>query len=468
MHIPSRGTRIFSVAFSIAGALTCSQADATGLHLRGESVASLGRANAGSAVATDDASVVGSNPAAMRNLTGTTVQADLVVSHRTESFRGGATTEFGGTDPVTGGDGGSYDTAKRLPAIAVVHRLTGSFDKFTLGASLSAPFGFRTEYDADWVGRYHAIDSELETLDLTVSAAWAPTLRLSFGAGLIKQHAEMKLSNAIDFGSFICGIADRRFCDPSFGSWTPQGQDGGVEVRAHDNSLGWVAGAQWRPIDQLSIGLSHRSRIEHQLRGLADFTLPANVTRWFDSLRPEVVDDPQVVMDLTTPSVTTLSVRWDISDRYRLMANIQKTGWSEVRPFRFSSTQPLGILNLDVDRFLGSTEAVGWRDTKHYALGGEWQLQARLTLRAGIATDQTPTNDQTRTARLPDDTATMYSLGLSWRATDELRVDVAYQRIDIDSAKVETPLISPYWFSRLSGNFNGHANLFGIAAQYRF
>jgi long-chain fatty acid transport protein len=37
------------------------------------------------------------------------------------------------------------------------------------GASLTVPFGFKTEYDRDWVGRYNGVKTELQAIDLGVA-----------------------------------------------------------------------------------------------------------------------------------------------------------------------------------------------------------------------------------------------------------------------------------------------------------
>ena len=99
------------------------------------------------------------------------------------------------------------------------------------------------------------------------------------------------------------------------------------------------------------------------------------------------------------------------------------------------------------------------------ALGGEYDLNEAFTLRAGAAVDETPTNDEHRTPRLPDNDRQLYTVGLTWHASPNLSIDAAYMRIEIDSPTVESVSSSG---SVLVGEFDGHANLFGVAAQYKF
>lgn len=451
MQTAPRIFQLSPLALCIVGVLTAGQVQASGFQLRENSVKALGRANAGTAVARDDASVVANNPAAMVNLNKTTLQLDATDVALTAKFTGGGTTAVG--SPLSGGNGGDPGSPQVVPALAVV----APFGNFRLGASVSAPFGLKTQYDAGWVGRYNALKSDVKTVDFTVSAAWAINERFSLGVGVIQQRTDVTLSNAIDFGTALCaGSGNPANCgNPSY-PFRPQGSDGSVQVRGNDNSLGWIAGAQWKPIDSFSIGYSHRSKINHTLTGNADFTMPANVAATFGALGVTAYNDGAIYAPLTTPTIDTLSAQWSINDRFRLFGDVQRTGWSSLK-------------NVTVYRangaLLGPSEAFDWKNTTYVAAGGEWDMSDAFTLRAGIARDQSPTNDRTRTPRLPDNTRMLYSVGATWHVSEAFSIDGAFQRIMIESPSINVTSSSG---SRLVGKFDGHADLFGIAAQYRF
>jgi long-chain fatty acid transport protein len=450
MQTAFRITSLSALALAIAGALVCGQADASGFQLRENSVKNLGRANAGTAVANDDASVVVNNPAAMVNFKQTTFQVDASLIDLDAEFEGSATTALG--TPVSGGNGGDPGDLSAVPALAVIV----PFDGFTLGASVSAPFGLKTEYEPDWVGRYNAIKSDVKIVNLTVSGAFAVTDRFSLGASAIYQHADVTLSNGIDFGTALCaGSGNPLNCfNPAY-PFHPQSADGRVSVSGDDNSFGWIVGAQWRPTDTFVLGYSHHSEIDHDLVGTADFTTPGSVAAVFAALGVTTFNDADITAPLTTPAIDTLSARWDITQDFRLMGDIQRTGWhtlEAVNIYRANGT------------VLGH-EAFDWDDTMYYSIGGEWDLSDTLTFRAGLAIDESPTNDTTRTPRLPDNDRNLYSLGLTWSASEALSIDAAYQRINIDDPKIDVVSSSS---SRLRGQYSGHADLYGIALQYRF
>lgn len=454
MQPSHRYIRLTAIALGVAGVISFGSASATGFQIRENSVKNQGRAFAGSAVAKDDASVVSNNPAAMVNLDTTTIRGDVTVIDLTAKFRGGGRSAAG--TPLTGDNGGDPGDATAVPAMSIVVPLSGSFEKLTLGAQLSAPFGLKTEYNPTWVGRYNAIESEVKTIDLTLSAAVKLTDRFSVGAGFIYERAEATLTNALDFGSGICGNPQTAaLCRMPNAQFGPQRNDGLAKVEGDDNGIGWILGFQWKPTDRLSIGYSHRSEIDHDLEGNVTFTKPGNVAAVFAAGRNTTYDSGPGGAKLTTPSTDTLSVSYAFSDQFRMMFDAQKTDWHSLQ-------------SVDIVRANGTpitSEEFQWEDTMMYALGAEYDLNDRFTLRGGVAKDETPTNDTHRTPRLPDNDRTLYSLGLTWNANEHLSIDAAYTRIQIDSPDVDVVSSSR---STLVGKFKGHADLFGIAAQYKF
>ena len=147
MQTQNRFIQVSALALGIAGALAVGQAQASGFQLKENSVKAMGRAFAGSGVATGDASVVVNNPATMTTFEGTTIQADITVIDLNATFDGGG---FAGTGtplarPLSGGDGGNNGGVTPIPAMSIIHEFCNGL---TVGAMVSAPFGLKTEYEA--------------------------------------------------------------------------------------------------------------------------------------------------------------------------------------------------------------------------------------------------------------------------------------------------------------------------------
>ena len=448
-----RSFRASALALAVLGALVAGQAGATGFQLREQSVKNLGKSNAGSLVG-KDASNVSLNPAAMTNLDKNTFQADITVIDLTAEFTGSGRVLGSPAAPLSGGNGGDPGDPTVVPNMAAVFPLHGALEGMTIGASVGAPFGLKTEYEPGWVGRYRALTSDVKVVDLTLSVAFKATDGVSIGAGLIYERADVTLSKAIDFGTAICAASNPANCfNPSY-PFKPQQLDGTFEVSGDSASLGYVVGAQIAPNDKLAIGISHRSEIKHDLEGTLDF---ANVPALLGN-DPRFKDGDGGAR-LVTPSITTLSISYGFTDGFRVMADYQSTGWSSLKDV---------TIKRDNGTIVGS-EPFEWEDTDFVSLGAEFDISDAFTIRGGVAQDESPTNDKHRTPRLPDNDRMLYSIGATWNMSENISIDAAFQRITIDSPTINLPVDAAAGnTSTLVGEYDGHANLFGVSMQYRF
>lgn len=470
MQSHQRYIHISALALGIAGVLAFGQAQASGFQLKENSVKAQGRAFAGSGVASGDASVVANNPATMTDFEGTTIQADVTVIDLNAEFKGSGFAGIGLgplSGPLTGGNGGDIGEATPVPAMSFIHKLDNGL---TLGAMVSAPFGLKTEYDKNWRGRYSSTMSEVKTVDLTLSAAYeiVPD-RFSVGASLVYEKAEATLENAIDFGTIMLGA--------SVPGARPQTADGSVSVHGDDSGIGYIVGANFRPMDNLAIGVTHRSEIDHDLEGRADFTLPASFAAaqpGFAALAANPLApltpaqraqlavlgngfrDTGVVAPLTTPSVTSISLAYQFNDNLSLMGDYAMTDWHSVKAVSIDFDNPFQPT---------SSEAFDWTDTRFWSIGAEYKLNEKWTLRGGYAYDETPSTFRTRTTRLPDEDRRWFSLGATWNMSDNIEISAAYTRIQPDKPKIG---LSDSTRHNLFGEYSSNVNILGVSGQYRF
>ena len=449
-----------ALALAIAGIAASGTAHGSAFELRENSVKAQGRAMAGSASAIGDASVVANNPAMMSSFDEKTFQLDVTTIDLSFEFEGGGNAAAGSPlqQPLRGGDGGNAGGVTPVPAMSFILPGTGDFEYLTLGAMVSVPFGLATEYDRDWVGRYHAVESDVQVIDLTLAASVELHERFSAGFGLIVQHSDVTLSNAIDFGSSLCANpATQQLCfmpDPVTGPYGPQKNDGFAEVSGTDTSLGWTVGLNMRPVDALSLGYAYRSEVKHQVDGDADFTVPSEVAPILAATGQFV--DTEGGARLVLPATHTFSATWQATDRLALMGEARLTKWSSMDEVRIQFGNPVQP---------DSVENYSWHDSWFYSVGAEYALNDRWMLRGGIGRDESPIAFAHRTPRMPDEDRTWFAVGATWQATDNWDITGAYTRIHIGDDP-EIDLVGGG--ARLTGSFDGGANLFGISAQYRF
>jgi long-chain fatty acid transport protein len=429
----------------VALGLIPARSHGSGFQIRENSAQALGRAFAGTATASGDAAVVVNNPAAMTLLQGRVVQLDASWVDLSLDFDGGGVDALG--QPVRGGDGGDAGGLYTVPAAYLSAPLG---ERWRMGVSLSAPFGLETDYDADWVGRYEAIHSELRSVDVGLSLAWQVSDSLAVGASLIHQSVEAELSQAIDFGALL-GASP--LLPP--GLFTPQSADGRSTLEGDDGGWGASVGVLWRMSSGTRVGLAYRSAIEHRLRGDVDYDVPADVAALLALAGVTRFDDTSGHVDLTTPAVATVSLHHTASDRLALLADVSYTHWSdfdEIR-LRFANGAPENV------------DEQAWHDTWFGSLGAEYRLNEKLLVRGGIGYDQSPTELEHRSPRIPDRARRWLSAGMSWQASSSAVVHVGYARLFARPPSVSSVSVSG---STLAGEIDNRTHLFAVSLSYAF
>jgi long-chain fatty acid transport protein len=417
--------------------------------LREQSAVGQGASFAGAAARSDDPSFLFFNPAAMAWLPGS--QAALVGSGifpKVEPRSGSAgRNALLGSSEIVGSLGGDIALNAFLPAF---HASTALADNWRLGFSVTSPWGLVTKYPADSIGRYHALTSSLRTINLAPSIAWRPLPNLAFGTALQIQHADARLSNAVDFGAI-------GFLNPALrtaGS-RPGLADGRATLTGDNTAVGWRIGAQWEPVPGTRLGAAFRSSVFHDLDGEARFEgVPAPLAATFTRTGGRA--------KLTTPEGLTLGVSQQVGDRWTLLAGAEWTNWSRFQDLvvRFNNG---GVPSITQNR---------WRDTWFVSAGAEYRITDALTLRAGAAWDKSPTAEETRTPRIPDSDRYWLSAGASWQAMRDLTLSVAYTHIFADEGQVRLrdpgPGSSDFLRGNLSVGYSATVNILSFQANFAF
>ena len=365
------------LALGLALAGVAGLTHAAGFALIEQNASGLGNAFAGQAASAQDASTIFFNPAGMTLLP----DRQLVVAGHLIKPQA----EFSGTSNIGGGDGGDAGGLALVPNAYFAYRLTPDIH---VGIGMNAPFGLKTEYDSTWAGRTQAIKSELKVINLNPSIAWKASESLSLGAGLSLQYAKATLTN-------LAGAA------------------GLATIEGDDYSWGFNLGALWQLSDATRIGLAYRSEVEQKLEGTAQFSVVS------------ALNGP-VTADLTLPDSASLSLLHKLSPRLELLADVTWTGWSDFHELRIKRT---------TGATLGLTPE-NWSDNYRYSVGANYRLNDQLTLRGGVAYDETPVSDAFRTARIPDESRTWVAFGAQYRLSGKSAIDVGYAHLFVQDARI--------------------------------
>lgn len=405
---------------------------ASGFAIIEQSARGIGHAYAGATADTEDPAAVFFNPAGLSGIKQPVVSAGAHAILPSFEFENkGSSYPLLANMPVTGNNGGDGGVNAYVPNL--YYAAPGS-ESLVFGIGIHAPYGLETEYDKNWVGRYHAIKTRLMTLDINPSVAWKVNDAISLGAGLSAQYAEAELTSAVDFGT-ILGVA-------------PQMLDGNASVEGDDWAYGYNLGLTVQPCPKTTIGLSYRSSIKHELEGDATFTVPTPAQA-VQAMGMFV--DTTGKADLQLPPVAGAGLVHQLNEKLALRADVAWTGWSKFEELRvrYSSSQPDSVTD------------ESWDDTMRYAVGINYTMNSEWILRFGAAYDESPVPDaQHRTPRIPDTDRTWLSCGIGYTVSDNIQVDIGYTHLFFNDSDVDVITGSG---DRLVGSYSGEADI--ISAQ---
>ncbi len=408
------------LAFVTTGmCLTTPYVHSAGYALIENSASGMGNAFAGAAAVAEDASTIYFNPAGMSYLPKSEILiAGHLVAPESKFTDKGSIRSNG--DPMEGAKTSEAGSSALIPNFYIAHQL----DKdVTLGFGVNVPFGMTTEYDDDWVGRYHGVLSELAIVNLNPSIALKLNEKLSVGAGINYQHADVTLTSAVDF-SGACLSAGFSLVDCQNNLSV---KDGFADIEGD----GWGSGFNLGAILQLNknsrIGLSFRSSVRHDLKGTANFSVDETAQFVVDSTG--LFKDADVQADLELPATASISAVHELFDSTQFLFDLTWTEWSDFQELRIDYT------NTEQPDSVTSTK---WDDAYRVSVGVTHEVSSRLKLRAGTAYDQTPIPDEKhRTPRIPGDDRIWISAGVGYSIAKNLHFDAGYTYIYTSTAKTE-------------------------------
>ncbi|HYC47742.1 MAG TPA: outer membrane protein transport protein [Burkholderiales bacterium] len=419
-----------SLAMTAVMAASAGDAFAGGFQIGVQSGSATGNAVAGGAAVAEDASVIWSNPAGMMHLKQSRqLTSALHVFKPSFKFQNtGSTGAFAAGGTGEGGDGGDWAYVPNAFFTMPIN------DRLRFGVAINAPFGLSTQYEQGWRGQLIALKSKIQTVNLNPAIAYRVNDMLSVGAGVSAQKIKAQLSS-------FSGVAAL----------------GNVDLDADDIGFGFNVGAIVQATPVTRFGASYRSKIKYSLDGRANFTGPAGAAFSGD-----------VTADLTVPEHASLSVFHEMG-RWELMADVTWTGWDRLQQLTIvrTTTSAGGAAGTTFTSlpFL-------WDDTWRFGVGANYRVSDRMKVRMGVALDETPTNDATRSPRLPDQDRTWVAVGLQyrmpgsgmWSSARAGVLEIGYAHEFIKDATVNNALGA----SNLIGRFEAKANILSLQYSHPF
>ncbi len=403
-----------SVYLLSAAAIALSTTSALGgsFAIKEGSVSSQGMSFANYSAGAEDITHIYQNPAALQRVTGDHMTVGVTASGIFPEADGDfdATGALGGV----GGDGSPSKDAL-VPGTYMGFRIN---PQLAVGMSITSPFGLRTEYDGGdpSVATNEATETDLKLIVATPMISGEIMNGVTAGAGFSIAYADLTFNSA--------GPAS-------------------LEYRGDDLSFGFIIGMLADITETTTVGVAYRS----------GFKLDAEGRVGGDAISGAEFSGTNFEAD--APGVASIGIKQELTETVDLSLEAQWQNWSVLDEAVISNANGLEI-----------TEAFGYEDAFYLAAGLEYEATDALKLRTGVAWDQTPTTDEDRSIRIPDEDRIWLSVGASYDLTETITIDAAYSylktledpKVDIETAGFETG----------SAEFDAQVHILSIGASMDF
>lgn len=484
MNDKKRQLQVFLGLALMGGLTTAVPVQAGGFSTPTYGAPGWGRAFAGGSLFKNDPSSAFNNPAAMAFVDRSIAQFTVDYARVKIQYKGAAFDYAGNPISSTplGGDGfpdGSATTANNneggqggftawLPTGFMVMPLG---DRFAFGLSQVVPQGMRSTWDEDSKLRGFAVDTKIETVGLTGSLSFKLNDQFALGGGVIIQHSKGFVSQNVDL------LSAAAVSDSELGG-TPFPSDVGgalMRIKVDNISAGWFTGVVWKPTEKDTLGLNYHARIKNKMTG--KYSIRADQFSYNLLTQPSPFGGSGTLVGTAYPGLelfpdgahastqldipATAGVDWvhRFNDRFTLGASVVWTQWSSFEDLTLKSGD-MTIVSIPYH----------YKNTWMYSVGGDWRATDELTLRAGVAIDQTPTRNSTRDPRIPDGDRTFLSLGAGYevKAIKGLTLDVAYSHQFVQEVKLKTKNVDRLGAASLDGKAASSGDVVSLSATYAF
>ncbi len=499
MTHPSRAL-LSASALALLLVAAAPRAQAAGFQLREQGAGAQGQAFAGVAAGSADLTSMFFNPAVLTRFEGTQLQLGFSNILPSAKFSGGAASRSGipAASPLSAISGSSsHANAAESAVTPTLYAMWSVSKDLKVGLSINVPYGLTTEYDANWIGRYHALRSHLETLDITPTVAYRVNDQWSLGAAFVARRSKAELSQALDFGYTAYALIRQIQANPAYTPYdptfsntnpltgqpivTPGAADGSAFISGDAWAYGFKAGVLYEPTRTLRFGLGFQSAIKPKVKGDVTFSIPSTVGAGLAGLAAvnpthtatlayingaftaSTANGP-VSAEVELPACITFGANWEVSPTFTLSLEADRTQWSKFQELRIKFANPA----TQPDSY--TTE--NWHDTTFVSLGVACHPGDGWTYRAGVAFDQGAVDDAYRTPRIPDADRTWVSLGVSKQLTKTFALDFGYSHLFAKDAALNlsggTPAGPDYFKGNLSGTYKNAIDIWALQARWSF
>lgn len=377
----------------------------------------------------NDPSAIYFNPAGITQLFGTNYMGGATLILPNSSFRG----------PLPKNN--EYDLEPRIFYPIHLYATHQINEKLFLGFGIGNNFGLGTKWDNNWIGKYLAVDTEINTFIFNLVSSYQIVPEISIGFGYIIGYGDVTIGRIQNLQAFS--------------------DDAYIELNGSGISSGFSAGLLFKATKALSVGISYRSQLGFRFEGRA---APKSYPSQIKSLIPS----GKISSPLTTPENITFGIMLKPLKYFKLTADYQFVGWDS---FDNLEIEFKDYVDTETNELLVLSSKRNYENSFIARIGAEYNYSKKIDLFAGLLYDQNPIKDEYLDPTLPDSDRIGFSLGFGYHINKLLSINVGYLFLRFDERTITNSLqnyggiknsISP-----MNGTYNSTAHLTSVTFSYK-
>ncbi|WP_345948438.1 outer membrane protein transport protein [Mucilaginibacter sp. PAMB04274] len=332
---------------------------------------------------------------------------------------------------VATGSNVQYNTADKIAPPFNVYAVWGpKAAKWKVGLGVYTPYGGLTDWGTNWPGKYTLVSLDLKTIFFQPTVSYKISDVISVGAGFVYNHGSVNLKRAIP-------LADAN---------NPQGE---AELKGGGNGYGFNAGVFIDTKKGLTIGITHRSKVNTKLNdGDAVFTVPGSLQTSFPS--PNTFK-----AELPLAATTSIGFGYSFAQKWLVAFDANYVHFDTYKALAFDYGNNTTTLQ-------DTYSPRNYKNAVSLRVGAQYKATDKLMLRAGGGYASTPVRDGYVTPEVPDANRSFYTAGLSYLVNKHFDLDLSfeYERLGTRTqTNIET---------QLSGTFKSNVYIPGVALVYHW
>ncbi len=313
------------------------------------------------------------------------------------------------------------------------------YEELYAGITLYTPYGSSINWGKAWPGATLSESVSLQVFTVQPTLAWRASEKFSIGAGLMISWGNVNLSKGLLTWDMASKLGDIAWQAAALQSQLIPGSPNPGEKPAEpadknsppasvnlsgtsDLALGFSVGLMYNINEKWTLGASLRSEMDMKVKK-GDAAVSYDASPFLQNVLRESLDEMSSTnfsASMPCPYVFTVGAAYRPLGNLEIAADVQLNGWAS---YDYLDIKFAGLSKFD------QKIKKNYRDAMTFHLGAQWGVTRKLDLRAGLMVDLSPCDTDYYNPETPAMTKIEPSIGLTFRPTKRLAIDLAFMYI---------------------------------------